>query len=66
MEDEEIAEAYNYTKLRKYEVQKMKYYFAVVHCNSSKTALFLYDEFNGIEFENSSIRLFMALVPDDQ
>ena len=52
--------------MRKYEVQKMKYYFAVVHCNSPKTALYIYDEFNGIEFENSSIKLFMALVPDDQ
>lgn len=33
----------------------MKYYYAIVHCDSSKTALSLYDEYNGYEFENSNI-----------
>ena len=27
--------------------------------------MFLYDEFNGYEFENSNIRLQMSLVPSD-
>jgi hypothetical protein len=33
----------------------MKYYYAIVHCDSAKTALSLYDEYNGYEFENSNI-----------
>lgn len=43
----------------------MKYYYAIVYCDSSKTAKFLYDEYNGFEFENSNIRLNMSFVPDD-
>ena len=43
----------------------MKYYYAIVHCDSSKTALSLYDEYNGYEFENSNIKLLMSLVPND-
>lgn len=53
--NEEDVNAYNQNKLRKYELQKMKYFYAIVHCDSSKTALHLYDEFNGYEFENSNI-----------
>ena len=43
----------------------MKYFYAVVHCNNGKTAKFLYDEYNGYEFENSNIRLNMSFIPDD-
>ena len=43
----------------------MKYYYAVVHCNSAKTANFLFDEYNGFEFENTNIKLNMSLIPDD-
>lgn len=35
---EEFADAYNQAKLRKYELQKMKYYYGIVHCNTKKTA----------------------------
>ena len=58
-------EAFNQQKLRKYEIQKMKYFYAVVHCNTVKTAKFLYDEYNGFEFENSNILLNMSFIPDD-
>lgn len=51
--------------LRKYELSKMKYYYAVVHCNNSATAMFLYDEFNGFEFEDTNIRLNMSFIPDN-
>jgi hypothetical protein len=63
-EDDDL-DAFNQEKLREYEVQKMKYYYAVVHCNNSKTAKFLYDEYNGFEFENSNIRLNMSFIPDE-
>lgn len=53
--NEEDANAYNQNKLRKYELQKMKYYYAIVHCDNAKTAMNLYDEYNGFEFENSNI-----------
>ena len=64
-EDKEDANAYHQSRLRRYEVQKMRYYYAIVHCNNSKTACALYDEYNGFEFENSNLRLMMSLVPND-
>lgn len=59
------TDAFNQAKLRQYELQKMKYYYAIVHCNNSNTAKFLYDEYNGFEFENSNILLNMSFVPDE-
>ena len=67
-EDEDLNEntnAYHQNKLRKYEVNKMRYYYAIIHCDSGATACHLYDEFNGIEFENSNIQLNLSLVPDE-
>jgi len=43
----------------------MKYFYAVVNCNSKETAIFLYDEYNGFEFENTNIMLNMSFIPDD-
>lgn len=65
MLDQENPHAYNQSELRRYEVQKMKYYYAVIHCNTKQTAIFLYDEYNGFEFENTNIRLNMSFIPDE-
>lgn len=43
----------------------MKYYYAIIYCNNPKTANFLYDEYNGFEFENSNIMLNLSIVPDE-
>ena len=43
--------------LRKYEVNKMKYYYAVVCCDKKKTCGRIYDEFNGFELELTNIKL---------
>ena len=61
----ENPQAYNQAMLRKYELQKMKYYYAVVTCNSKDTALYLYDEYNGFEFENTNVLLNMSFIADD-
>lgn len=45
-------------------MQKMNYYYAIIHCNTGKTALHLYDEYNGLMLENTNVRLRMAIVPD--
>jgi hypothetical protein len=42
----------------------MKYFYAVIHCNSKKTAEKLYNEYNGFEFELSNIRLSLSFIAD--
>ena len=42
----------------------MKYYYAVIHCNSHETAEKIYNEYNNFEFELSNIRLNLAFIPD--
>lgn len=51
-------------QLRKYEVNKMKYFYAIVSCNSSETANSIVEEYQGFEFELTNLRLNLSLVPD--
>ena len=53
--DEQKTEAFNQMQLRKYELEKMKYYYAIIHCNSKRSAVTLYDEYQGFEFEDTNI-----------
>lgn len=63
-DDDFKADGFNAVQLRKYELQKMKYFYAVIHCNSKKTAERIYNENNGFEFELSNIRLQLSFVAD--
>lgn len=49
--DQEEGANFDREKLRKYELNKMKYYFAVVDCDSIKTANTIYEECDGQEFQ---------------
>jgi hypothetical protein len=42
----------------------MKYFYAVIHCNTPQTAEILYNEYNNYEFELSNIKLNLAFIPD--
>ena len=42
----------------------MKYYYAVINCNTIQTAEKLYNEYNNYEFELTNIRLNLAFIPD--
>eukprot|EP00831_Metopus_contortus_P025141 TRINITY_DN21756_c0_g1_i2.p1 TRINITY_DN21756_c0_g1~~TRINITY_DN21756_c0_g1_i2.p1 ORF type:complete len:207 (+),score=79.93 TRINITY_DN21756_c0_g1_i2:40-660(+) len=43
--------------LRKYELQKLKYYFAVAYFKNEKVAQNVYDEYDGFEYELSLIHI---------
>lgn len=51
-------------QLRKYEVNKMKYYYAVIVCDRRKTASKILDEYNGFELELTNLRLTLSIIPD--
>ena len=51
--------------LRAYELQKLRYYFAVAVVDSPRTAEALYQQLDGIEFEHSAMVFDMRFIPDD-
>lgn len=54
----------NLALLRKYEINKMKYFYAIVYCNSTKTAKRIFKEYNGYELELTNIKLNLSFVDD--
>ena len=67
-EEEEIDssnEGFDPIELRKYELKKLKYYYAVVYCDSVETANLLYTECDGLEIERTQSFMDMRFIPDD-
>lgn len=50
--------------LRKYELDLLKYYYAVAECDSLECALKVYEESDGLEIERTSNVLDLRFVPD--
>lgn len=63
-DDEENQEGLNPLKLRKYELKKLRYYYAIVYCGSKETALSIYNEMDGMEIERTQNFMDLRFVPD--
>eukprot|EP00252_Welwitschia_mirabilis_P006631 TRINITY_DN1751_c0_g1_i3.p1 TRINITY_DN1751_c0_g1~~TRINITY_DN1751_c0_g1_i3.p1 ORF type:complete len:850 (-),score=262.64 TRINITY_DN1751_c0_g1_i3:130-2679(-) len=52
-------------KLRQYERDRLRYYFAVIECDSAATADYLYKACDKVEFERTSNVMDLRFIPDD-
>ncbi|WYZ46101.1 hypothetical protein EsH8_IX_000326 [Colletotrichum jinshuiense] len=51
--------------LRKYQLDRLRYYYAIMTCSDKKTAQKLYEAVDGTEYQSSSNFLDLRFVPDD-
>ncbi|TFK57065.1 hypothetical protein OE88DRAFT_1619710 [Heliocybe sulcata] len=63
----EVGDAQDYDEeaLRKYQLDRLRYYYAVVECDNPQTASHIYNELQGTELEFSANVFDLSYVPDD-
>ncbi|KAK8161082.1 hypothetical protein BKA80DRAFT_344189 [Phyllosticta citrichinensis] len=62
---EDKGEEFDSKALRQYQLERLRYYYALVECDSAATAKHLYDNMDGREYLSSANFFDMRFVPDD-
>ncbi|WEJ96285.1 pre-rRNA-processing protein esf1 [Yamadazyma tenuis] len=62
--EEDDGEDYDSKALRRYQLQRLRYYYAVVKCDSVITAKNIYDNCDGTEYESTSNIFDLRYVPN--
>ncbi|KAA8915910.1 hypothetical protein TRICI_001924 [Trichomonascus ciferrii] len=62
--EEDTGEEVNSSTLRKYQLQRLQYYYAVVTCDTVATARNIYDNCDGTEYESTANFFDLRYVPD--
>ncbi|OAX39056.1 hypothetical protein K503DRAFT_690359 [Rhizopogon vinicolor AM-OR11-026] len=56
---------YDEDALRNYQLERLRYYYAIVECDAVETALHIYNELEGTELERSANVFDLSFVPDE-
>ena len=58
-------EEFDHVALRSYQLDRLRYYYAVMTCSDKKTAKEIYDATDGREYQASSNLIDLRFIPDD-
>ncbi|KAI0825046.1 hypothetical protein BC628DRAFT_1488995 [Trametes gibbosa] len=59
------GEDYDEEALRKYQLERLRYYYAIAECDSIEAATHIFNELEGTELERSANVFDLSFVPDD-